>query len=121
MALLPPTLDGFDLEDGLDRMLNKPELYMKFIFRLVDDHGNDGAAVRAALDAGDWDSAHRVAHMLKGSAGNVSAKDLYQAAMDLDEAIKREQQDLDDLLAAFDAELARVSASAATLTRPENT
>ena len=104
---LPDHLDGFDLVEGLDRMLGRPELYLKFLFKLPDGHDGDAAAVRQALQDGDRDTAHRLAHTVKGVAGNLSATDLYQAATDLDAAIKKGDEDLDGLLDRFDAELAR--------------
>ena len=104
---LPETLDGFDLVDGLDRMLGRPELYLKFLFKLVDGHAGDAARVRDALAADDRDGAHRMAHTIKGVAGNLSASDLYKAATDLETAIKHGDDTLDAHFDRFEAELDR--------------
>ncbi|MBL4615299.1 MAG: response regulator [Magnetovibrio sp.] len=112
---LPDQLDGFDLVDGLDRMLGRPELYLKFLLKLDEGYAGDGKKIRDALDRGDTDTAHRTAHTMKGVAGNLSATDLYQAAMDLDAGFKRGDQDLSELLNHFDHELQRAVRSVRTL------
>ena len=104
---LPDTLDGFDVEDGLDRMLGRPELYLKFLFKLADDHGEDAALVRDALAQGDHDTAHRLAHTVKGVSGNLSATDLYQAATDLSNSIKDGTGNVSEHLDKFEKELVR--------------
>lgn len=114
-ACLPDELDGFDLSDGLDRMLGRPELYLKFLFKLVDGHCDDARLVREALVANDRDGAYRIAHTTKGVAGNLSAQDLYRAASALDAAIKSNAEDLDEKLDAFERELNRAICAVKTL------
>jgi len=113
---LPETLDGFDLVDGLDRMLGRPELYLKFLLKLVEGHAGDGHAVRDALARGERDTAHRLAHTVKGVSGNLSAQDLYAAASTLSDAIKNEDKSLDGDLDVFERELDRAIAAVHSLT-----
>ncbi len=114
-ASLPDVLDGFDLTEGLDRMLGRPELYLKFLFKLVDGHADDDVQLRAALHKGDRDTAHRLAHTVKGVSGNLAARDLYAAASDLASAIKAGEEELDAPLARFEAELKRAVTSVRAL------
>jgi HPt (histidine-containing phosphotransfer) domain-containing protein len=44
--------------------------------------------LRIAYAAGDIEEVHRCAHSLKGSAGNIGARDLYAACRELDERAK---------------------------------
>jgi len=112
---LPDTLEGFDLVDGLERMLGRPELYLKFMLKLVEDHGDDARLVRESLKKGDFDIAHRLAHTTKGVSGNLSANDLYAVATKLSDAIKRGDKSLDELLDAFETELNRAVAAVRSL------
>ncbi|OEJ67495.1 hybrid sensor histidine kinase/response regulator [Magnetovibrio blakemorei] len=114
--VLPDTLDGFDLSDGLDRMLGRPDLYLKFLLKLVDGHANDAQLVRTALAQDDRKTAHRLAHSVKGVSGNLSAVDLYAAAAGLSDAIESGEQNLEPPLSAFEAQLERAIASVRTLT-----
>lgn len=114
--VLPDTLDGFDLIDGLDRMLGRPDLYLKFLLKLAEGHANDAQLVRAALAQDDRKTAHRLAHSVKGVSGNLSAADLYAAAAGLSDAIKSGEQNLEPTLAAFEAQLERAITSVRTLT-----
>jgi len=118
----PETLEGFDLVDGLDRMLGRPELYLKFMLKLVEDHGDDARLVRESLKRGDFDTAHRLAHTTKGVSGNLSANDLYVAASKLSDAVKSDaikkgEENLDELLDTFEAELNRVVATIRSLSK----
>ena len=112
---LPDTLEGFDLVDGLERMLGRPELYLKFMLKLVEDHGDDAHLVRESLKQGDFDTAHRLAHTTKGVSGNLSANDLYVAAAKLSDAIKNGVENLDELLDTFEVELSRAVAAIRSL------
>ncbi|MCW8916470.1 MAG: response regulator [Magnetovibrio sp.] len=112
---LPMTLDGFDMEDGLERMLGRPKLYLKFLRKLPEGHANDAIAVREALNQGDMDEAHRLAHTIKGVAGNLSALDLYMSATQLSNAIREGSGDLSELVDSFEKELERAVQSVNTL------
>jgi|GEM_PF-1162002 len=112
---LPESLDGFDLVDGLDRMLGRPELYLKFMLKLVEDHGDDARLVRESLQRGDRDIAHRLAHTTKGVSGNLSAQDLYTAATKLSDALKSDVEDVDGFLDTFEVELDRAVAAIRSL------
>jgi len=114
---LPDTLEGFDLVDGLERMLGRPELYLKFMLKLVEDHGDDARLVRESLKEGDFDTAHRLAHTTKGVSGNLSANGLYAVATKLSDAIKRGDENLDDLLNAFETELNRAVTAVRSLSK----
>lgn len=117
--VLPETLDGFDLVDGLDRMLGRPELYLKFLLKLAEGHADDARSIRKALGRGEHDTAHRLAHTVKGMSGNLAAPDLYAAASTLSNAIKNDDKALDNDLDAFEKELDRAIAAVRSLTSPK--
>ena len=102
-------LAGIDVEEALKRMSGSEELLRE----LLNDFGVQfsGAVeeIEAALREGDRPLAQRLAHTLKGTAGNLSAKDLQAAALALETAIKGEGTgDIEELLGAADRELERV-------------
>ncbi|HEY9081356.1 Hpt domain-containing protein [Magnetovibrio sp.] len=114
---LPEALDGFDLTDGLERMLGSPEIYLKFMLKFVQDHADDARGVRENLQKGDRDTAQRLAHTVKGVSGNLSAHDLYAAASRLSDQIKQGVEDLDGALDAFESELKRAVAAVHSLNK----
>ena len=49
--------------------------------------------VREALDANDFEQAHSLVHNLKGLAGNLEAKDLQAAAVEMEKLVKGQSQE----------------------------
>lgn len=76
--------------------------------RFVASADQQGAALRGALQANDWDRAAKVAHHLAGAAGIFGQPDLGARALRLEEAIDAHAVDAElnplaeDVLAALD-------------------
>ena len=70
----------------------------------------DGAVteIREALAQEDGERARRLAHTLKGTAGNLSAKGLQAAALALEMAIRGGEEDMEELFDQVDQELEQV-------------
>jgi signal transduction histidine kinase/CheY-like chemotaxis protein/HPt (histidine-containing phosphotransfer) domain-containing protein len=83
-----PELSGLDATLGLARMMGKKPLYLKMLRRYAESQSDAPAQIRAALAAGDTETAERLAHTLKGVSGNVGASDVQQLADILDSAIR---------------------------------
>jgi PAS domain S-box-containing protein len=86
-ATLPDALPGIDLADGLGRLGGNTKLYRDILLRLSADFRDAAAQAEALLDAGDQDGARRVAHSLKGVAGNVGAVTLHDVAAIAEDAL----------------------------------
>jgi two-component system sensor histidine kinase/response regulator len=101
-AALPEQLPGVDMQLGLRRVLGKPALYLSMLRKFVAGQSRFGATVEQALDAQDWAQAERLAHTLKGVAGNIGAVELQARAGELEAALKAQQPrgQIDALLAA---------------------
>jgi signal transduction histidine kinase/CheY-like chemotaxis protein/HPt (histidine-containing phosphotransfer) domain-containing protein len=82
----PAGLPGFDLEDGLERLADNWELYLEILFDFAANYRDFQAKANAFMEAGDLEGLRNFAHALKGAAGNVSAVDLREAAMDMEAA-----------------------------------
>jgi len=98
-----PTLDGIDTARGLATAGGKPELYRRLLLKFQAGQSSFAEAYAAArADATDPQAARRVAHTLRGTAGNIGALALQSAAARLEDASGR------DPSAAADASLAEV-------------
>ena len=83
VGLLAP-LTGVDLAGGLRRVLGKEAVYIALLRRFSLTYKGWVAEVRAELQREDWDTAERGAHTLRGTAGNLGAQDISQAAATLE-------------------------------------
>ena len=91
---------GLDTVNGLRRVLGKKDLYLSMLRKFAAGQQHVAAEIAAALDAGDWGTAERLTHTLKGLAGNIGANGLRAEAERLESAIsqKRERIHVDVLL-----------------------
>jgi CheY-like chemotaxis protein len=90
-ARLPEALPGVDLSDGLRHLAGNRSAYRGLLVQF----GNKSDMVEkipAALAAGDRQAAVRAAHSLKSVAGNLGARELSQAAADVESALKKEKE-----------------------------
>jgi CheY-like chemotaxis protein len=85
---LPESLPGFDLADGLKRLQGNKKLYRKLLLSFATDYSGAANDIRTALDAEDFEHTHSLVHNLKGLAGNLSAKELQVAAVNLEKLVK---------------------------------
>lgn len=76
---LPP-VDGLDSADGLRRVGGNTRLYVKLLRQFAGQQADTIGEIRVALAKNDAESAIRLAHTLKGVAGNLGARDVQGAA-----------------------------------------
>jgi two-component system sensor histidine kinase/response regulator len=84
-------IPGFDVQDGLNRMLGDRDLYLELLQRFRDGQVDIGGKIRGALMVGETKMAERLAHTLKGVAGMIGAKELQQLASKLELAIRNNE------------------------------
>ena len=84
----PTSLDGFDLLEGLKRLQGNKVLYRRLLKGFASDYMQRANDIRQALDAGDYQNAHKIIHDIKGLAGNLAALQLHAAAAKLDKQVK---------------------------------
>ena len=93
-------LEGLDTALGLSRVMGNQTLYLNLLRKFASGQHDAAHQIRQALQANDRPLAERLAHTLKGVAGNIGASELQSQAATLEQAI-REQGDarlpLDDL------------------------
>ena len=85
---LPEGIAGLDVRTGLARMMGKKNLYVTMLRKYAAGQKNCPQAIRTALDAGDWATAQRAAHTLKGVSGNIGATDIPGYADAVEQALR---------------------------------
>ena len=108
-AALPP-LPGIDQAAGLATSMGKPALYQRMLLKFQASQHGFPQAMRETLLSHDQTAAARVAHTLRGTAGNIGAMALATAAAELESACKQgwEQARLAPLITATEQALATV-------------
>ena len=82
-----PSVDGLDTADGLMRVASNRNLYLKLLRQFVEQQAEAPAHIAHALSAGDHALGERLAHTVKGVAGNLGARPVHAAAAALEQAI----------------------------------
>ncbi|THB80962.1 MAG: response regulator [Desulfobacteraceae bacterium] len=107
---------GISVRSGLARAMGNQVLYMELLEKFRARTPDAARDIDRALAGGDHEAAKRMAHTIKGTSGNIGAKNLHQAAGDLEKAIKQGQNgDIKTELDRFSSELDRVLNSLETL------
>lgn len=118
---LPP-VDGLDSADGLRRVGGNTRLYVKLLRQFASQQADAIGEIRAALATNDAESAIRLAHTLKGVAGNLGARDVQDAAAAVETLLRggspadATNAALAQLAAVLDPLLARLRAALAVST-----
>ena len=86
---VPTHIAGLDTRLGLRRVMGQEGLYVALLRKFWSSQQNVSADMAEALEAGDWTRAERIAHTLRGVAGNIGAIDLANAAQGVETLIKQ--------------------------------
>jgi len=89
-----PEIDGVDIADGLRRVAGNTKLYLDLLRRFVRQQAETTVRIAEHLAQSDMPTAERLAHTLKGVAGNIGASTL-QARAAAVETFIRENRPLD--------------------------
>jgi two-component system sensor histidine kinase/response regulator len=81
-------ISGLDAKRGLRICGGNATLYRTILARFLESNGSLIAQVHEAIANGDIAGAERLAHMLKGVAGNIGAREIQQLASDLERSLK---------------------------------
>ena len=86
--VLAEPVPGLDVERGLRRVLGKRTLYRTLLSKFVQGQRDVVTTIRQAVVGGDRAQAERLAHTLKGVAGNIGAMLVAERAAALEEALR---------------------------------
>jgi two-component system sensor histidine kinase/response regulator len=84
----PKHIDGIDLAVGLRRMMGKRSRYVALLRGFCTSKANADLDIRRALAADCRQDAQRVAHTVKGLAGQIAAHGLQHEAQALEHALQ---------------------------------
>ena len=119
-AALPEKIEGIDLKDGLMRVGGNEKLYQTLLMKLRDDYAGTDQEIKDLLQVEKTGDAERLAHTVKGVAGNVGAGQLQEAAAGLEHAIKEGETDTyEEKISAFGKVLKDVVAALGVLGEEE--
>ena len=105
--LIVPEIEGVDVVGGLKRVAGNKLLYLDLLTKFGTTQIDSAARISAALESGDRNLAERLAHTVKGVAGNIGITSLYDAAAKLESAIRNQDAAVLELLNQFASLLAR--------------
>jgi HPt (histidine-containing phosphotransfer) domain-containing protein len=96
-----PEIDGVDIKDGLKRVGGNTRLYRDLLMKFAAKHNDAGLQISDALHIGDRNTAERIAHTVKGVAGNIGIKPVQFAAEKLEKAIRESDSAVEAMLHDF--------------------
>jgi signal transduction histidine kinase/DNA-binding response OmpR family regulator/HPt (histidine-containing phosphotransfer) domain-containing protein len=99
-----PAVVGINIADGLKRVAGNKQLYRGLLEQFAAKQGDAATQISTALESGDLKLAERIAHTVKGVAGNIGITDAQLVAQNLEKAIRYG----DGMVTALLPEFARV-------------
>lgn len=100
-----------DVDDFMDRVQNDKDLFFELLDIFIKDFDVKRRELEEAIRTKDHESVEHVAHFLKGSCGNISAKPLREIFHDME--LKGKANDLDgleDYLSTIDGKFKELTA-----------
>jgi CheY-like chemotaxis protein len=82
-----PEIDGVDVASGLKRVAGNKRLYHDLLVQFAAKQAEVNSQLLAAIDSGDNKLAERIAHTVKGVAGNIGLGNVFTAAEKLERSI----------------------------------
>jgi two-component system, sensor histidine kinase and response regulator len=83
------SIADLDAEAGLRLLHGRLSSYRRVLKLFADGHAGDVAQLAKLIEQGDLVAAQKLAHALKGAAGNVGARAIHSLAATLDTALKQ--------------------------------
>jgi CheY-like chemotaxis protein len=96
-----PQIAGVNVTAGLNRVAGNRNLYLKLLSQFVSQQAGAATQIATAIDGGDRKLAERIAHTVKGVAGNIGISDVQSAAQKLEKGIREGQDSVPMLLDQF--------------------
>jgi PAS domain S-box-containing protein len=105
--LFLPEIEGVDVVGGLQRVAGNRRLYRDLLSQFATKQGSAGERIAAAIESGDHRLAERLAHSLKGAAGNIGINHIFHSAGRLEGAIRESRGDVPLLVKGLSSMLDR--------------
>lgn len=92
-----PQLPGVDIERGLATTQNNKALYLRLLHRFSESNQSFSSEFNNAVERNDDETAIRLAHTLKSTAGNIGAMSVYELAKQLETALNQDDDTAQDI------------------------
>jgi signal transduction histidine kinase/CheY-like chemotaxis protein len=96
-----PEVAGINVADGLNRVAGNGRLYRDLLGQFAAKQANAAAEISAAVETGDLKLAERIAHTIKGIAGNLGIVGVQSIAQKLEKAFRDDGAAVSSVLAEF--------------------
>jgi signal transduction histidine kinase/DNA-binding response OmpR family regulator/HPt (histidine-containing phosphotransfer) domain-containing protein len=96
-----PEIPGVNVADGLNRVAGNRRLYRDLLGQFAAKQADAGAQISTAIESGDMKLAERIAHTVKGVAGNLGIAEVQSVAQKLEKALRDGEGPVPALLAEF--------------------
>ncbi|MEN6624445.1 MAG: response regulator, partial [Smithella sp.] len=83
-----PDIPGIDTVSGVKRAAGNIKLYLSLLKKFMDTYVDFPGSIHEALSKGDGKLAERLAHTVKGVAGNIGAVSVQKIAQELEQSLK---------------------------------
>jgi len=101
------SIEGIDTVNAIARVGGRLNTYTNILKKFCKNSANAAIEIKEAIEKKDIESAERMAHTVKGIAGNIGADALYKSACELDDILKQGLPEKDiDILDDFAVKLA---------------
>jgi CheY-like chemotaxis protein len=95
-----PEIAGINVADGLKRVAGNKRLYRDLLMQFASE-SDVVSDISAAIKSGDFQLADRIAHTVKGVAGNIGITEVQSTAQKLEKAIRGRHDSVTSLLGEF--------------------
>ena len=104
-----PSIAGIEVQLGLKRVGGNKGLYLSLLRKFHDGYPKAALEIKGALDSGDFELARRLAHTVKGVAGNLGIGELQAIAGELESAVRHDSLPTDpELMRRFENALGSI-------------
>jgi PAS domain S-box-containing protein len=100
-----PEIEGIDVAEGLNRVAGNKRLYRSLLEQFAAKYADGDTQIVEALKGGEREGAERLAHTLKGIAGNIGIGPVHAAAAKIEKSIRDGDASVDALIGDLHAVL----------------
>jgi CheY-like chemotaxis protein/HPt (histidine-containing phosphotransfer) domain-containing protein len=100
-------IEGVDVSGGLRRVAGNKRLYRDLLVQFAAKQSDADSQILAAIKSGNCKLAERIAHTIKGVAGNIGLGPLFTVAEKLERAIREVDAAVPSLIEEFSLVLSR--------------
>ena len=103
--MILPEIEGVNMAGGLKRVAGNKRLYRDLLVQFAAGQSEVNSQIRAALEIGENRLAERIAHTVKGVAGNIGLGKVFTAAGKLERAIREADATVPAMVEQFTLEV----------------